>query len=269
MKVTGRRHDCPHRGKPEAGYHHDHGDGRAPRKRCRGCKGTLFTESGMWGVFTHSGGTGQYPVAEAHGLYARESTAISTTRAYTDRVVRWIPASLLGSGVVSMIITTVTSRRATVTVTLELLPGPYRPEPRPTYVITGRSTGGGYQHRTTLDQCPLTQPDGTCERTGCRGWHHAQAVTHARRILATYGNPRARRPPKSEHEKAVKRYTYGNQHRSAARRSKALVPVPDWPVQPPEPGSRDPLAGAWAEYDRLEREAKDRLTAFLESQKGE
>jgi hypothetical protein len=69
------------------------GDGKGPATgKCRHCGGKVYTDHGLWGVFTWTG-TGRYPVTDAKRTYVRQGAAESWATANgTELVVRWIPS---------------------------------------------------------------------------------------------------------------------------------------------------------------------------------
>lgn len=67
----------------------DSGDGKPKRKKCSYCGGSYRVETGLWGVFTHSGGSGVYRDAHAHSTHTSRKRAEAATDG-TEYVVRWI-----------------------------------------------------------------------------------------------------------------------------------------------------------------------------------
>jgi hypothetical protein len=68
------RYACSLSDNEAAGHQHDSGNGKPPRKRCRGCGGTFHVYHGLWGVFEWEGGN-RYREEDAAQTYTVEKRA--------------------------------------------------------------------------------------------------------------------------------------------------------------------------------------------------
>jgi len=90
------RHECIHHGTGNGGQSHTKGHGKARSQKCAFCRGRIYTETGLYGVFAWRG-DGRYPEADAVKTFT--SPVVADRYAETEYVkypgngglvVRWI-----------------------------------------------------------------------------------------------------------------------------------------------------------------------------------
>jgi len=86
---TATRHSCS----LNISVHCTKGNGKGPASgKCRHCGGRIYTDRGVWGVFTWTG-DGRYPLSNAKCTYVRQAAAETYAVVNgTELVVRWIPS---------------------------------------------------------------------------------------------------------------------------------------------------------------------------------
>jgi hypothetical protein len=67
---------------------------QSKRTKCKYCGSQIYTQQGLWGVFTWTG-DGRYSLADAHRTFVRKSAADKYTTNDETYVVRWLPIESL------------------------------------------------------------------------------------------------------------------------------------------------------------------------------